>query len=665
LEQLQDCLAHGTPTDRLKKQKDELLSVKTQLLEEKARQEALKKDLDAKQAEIDAARADLEAQRQQLAQQTAELEQKAALHEGLVQEQDRLTSQQEDFKQQVARFKADKQDLSKQPPTMRFALTKELITQCNTATSCESCIAIQDGYSGCAWCGESGQCFPHHVNAAEDSKEDGLLSGQCPLPQWYSHVTTRLRVLSMNINGGNQNEATLRAASILSLIETSGADIVLLQEVEQWFLRALTEDVKMSSMYQITDFGEQHIPGGLFVMSRNPYTTVSYYEQVHPGELRVAQRARLLLVQVMVDGKPLTVALTDLPTQSDLAASGAIDFIFSTLAPFGDVIIAGDFVTAPSNPVNRRIPSDYVDVWAALQGDAPGYTYDPISNPYATFVDGLSRRNPVREDRVLVRSTSFLPRSISLVGCSNDDLLCQHRPAQPPQNAQVTPGAYLSTHYGLLVEFSKFKPFCPAPGTRPQAPRPKPATTTPTPTPTPILSAPTIIAPSTPTLPPTPILSTPTPVLLASPPIVNNHNNNVHNNNLLNNNIDSKKYGNSKREEEEISLLSVDAHATTDIATPPTKPIMPVAPRQTSDFKMLQEAMKIPEMDEFVQHMPIGEPPSDPFSDSSPPATLSKNHPPSSHPGSIPLRDIHPPEFQAIPVRGRFNGRFGDRAGGY
>jgi len=129
-------------------------------------------------------------------------------------------------------------------------------------------------------------------------------------------------------------------------------------------------------------------------------------------------------------GFVLTVASTNLDWRSADTRTDALDFVFATLSPYNDVILAGDFnFDHGALPETSHIPENWLDAWPALNPDNLGSTWDPDTNRYARASDPTSR--PSRIDRILVKSVHWLPRYIKLVGCSSADLLCQGLFANP------------------------------------------------------------------------------------------------------------------------------------------------------------------------------------------------------------------------------------------
>jgi len=154
---------------------------------------------------------------------------------------------------------------------------------------------------------------------------------------------------------------------------------------------------------------------------------VLYLEQTAPGQVAVESRARVLLATVTIgegaSASQLAIAATTLAWQSSQNRADALDYVFSVLAPYDDVVLMGDFnFDEGAQPETSHINSDYVDAWRAVEPSKDGYTWDPTTNEFAHSADPESR--PSRIDRIFVKSSRWLPRYIKRVACSSSDLLC-------------------------------------------------------------------------------------------------------------------------------------------------------------------------------------------------------------------------------------------------
>jgi endonuclease/exonuclease/phosphatase family metal-dependent hydrolase len=294
------------------------------------------------------------------------------------------------------------------------------------------------------------------------------VAGICQPQHWSSAVTSKLTLLSLDVFGADTSHEQIRLTNILALLNKADADIVTFQEASTWLLEGLLADTWVHKTYHLTEFGKSHhIPGGLLILSKTLIYGVSYYEQVHPGQTANDERGKLLLIQTKINESPITVATTTLDWRSADTRAGILDFIFSIVSPFRDVLLTGGFnFDSGSQPETAHIPSDYIDVWSNVYSNTtekPGFTWNPVLNEYAYQSDTNSQ--PSRIDRVFLRSTEWMARTISLVGCSKTDLLCQKTSALTPYAFKKSPSrqlqsSYVSNHYGLLVEFSHFEPHC-------------------------------------------------------------------------------------------------------------------------------------------------------------------------------------------------------------
>jgi len=196
----------------------------------------------------------------------------------------------------------------------------------------------------------------------------------------------------------------------------------------------------MAAFPYLSDYGPMIAPGGLYIISRVTLNEIDYVERVSPGQTRIDQRARLLLASVNFDGRDVWVANTCLDWRSSDSRVSALDFIFTTLSPFRDVVLMGDFNFddgAPAETAHIPFCDGWIDTWSKLNPGQDGHTWDPTTNSYAAMSDPNSQ--PSRIDRIFLKSTNLLPMAINMVGSSST-----------------------STHYGLLFTTNLFLSTCPA-----------------------------------------------------------------------------------------------------------------------------------------------------------------------------------------------------------
>jgi len=296
--------------------------------------------------------------------------------------------------------------------------------RCTQYSDCSSCGA--DG--GCAWCSSTRTCLRLDVNAnfRKSAAADGLTSGQCPADSWNTAVSSRLTLLSLNVFASDHANSTKRFAATVQLFKKTGADVIALQEVEKWFVHALQAHSWVKANYHFSDFGPGQAPGGLYILSRYPISSLSYYEEIQPGQVSVTERGRVLVATLGVRQHAVTVATTNLDWRAAETRAKNLDYVFHILKQYPHVFLLGDFnFDDGSKPESEHIPKNYLDVWSTLQSENPGFTWDPRHNWYAAASDPHSRSS--RIDRILVKSNQWMPRSIHLVGCSVGDPLCAAR----------------------------------------------------------------------------------------------------------------------------------------------------------------------------------------------------------------------------------------------
>lgn len=366
----------------------------------------------------------------------------------------------------------------------REMFLKEAGEVCGSYDKCGSCT----NNPKCGWCaasadGSQGRCLSHNVNALSD----GLTSGQCAIKNWYSKVSDRVTALNLNVFGGDLADKEQRANALFNtIISAKYPDFIALQEVADWFLVLLKNQQWFNSYYHMTEYPHNGAsvpsPGSLVILSRFNITKTYYSEQYAPTMHSLDQRPRVLIAEVQLSGKTITIATTHLDWRSSEARVEALKFLSGVTNSIDNLLLMGDFnFDEGAEPESSNIPSTLIDLWPRLHNTTDGssvkrgpnrfgFTWDPVTNWYARYSDSNSR--PSRIDRVLLRSSVMLPREIHLVGCPGPDYLCQDPPSanadasdrmipfQPRANQVAGNVVYPSSHYGLLATFSMFMPHC-------------------------------------------------------------------------------------------------------------------------------------------------------------------------------------------------------------
>jgi len=134
----------------------------------------------------------------------------------------------------------------------------------------------------------------------------------------------------------------------------------------------------------------------------------------------------------------LTVGIVHLESTRGLAEQREQQLrrIFPELAPYRDAVLMGDFNFCSTWEEDARLDPAYVDLWSHLRPADPGWTEDTEVNRMRREVSGKHKQ--VRFDRLLLRSRSWTPGSIELLG------------TEPISQAQ--PALFASDHFGLRAE---------------------------------------------------------------------------------------------------------------------------------------------------------------------------------------------------------------------
>ena len=105
-----------------------------------------------------------------------------------------------------------------------------------------------------------------------------------------------------------------------------------------------------------------------------------------------------------------------------------------------DAFLIGTFSLDSKIDGEVNLQGGWVDAWLQIPGntESTGYTYNPERNPL--LMEDFS--NPSRPDRIFFKTRQFKLESVELLGVE---------PYQLPQGV----GINISTHYGLLAQFSQ------------------------------------------------------------------------------------------------------------------------------------------------------------------------------------------------------------------
>jgi len=203
-----------------------------------------------------------------------------------------------------------------------------------------------------------------------------------------------------------------RAAPLFRILQESGADIIALQEVgtkQGWFMLQLEKEAWAKDYFRVGN--EPNECNGQLILSRIPVD-----EAVCHG-LPGGQGRTVLVATVKTAGGSMKIATTHMesPLESDGVRARQFDKIFASVGPDADAVVLGDFNLGDGEAAESQIDKGYTDMWLVLKPGDPGYTWDIEKSDLANeskFVGEPSRRL----DRILVRSKSWKPKEIKIIG---------------------------------------------------------------------------------------------------------------------------------------------------------------------------------------------------------------------------------------------------------
>lgn len=210
-----------------------------------------------------------------------------------------------------------------------------------------------------------------------------------------------------------------RLDALLGELQALDADVIGLQEVVGVTFRQLQKCPWIRERYLVAE------ALGLVALSRLPLKGVEVVD------LCSAMGRRLLLVDLEVP-EPLRVGVVHLESMRAFASSREYQLgeAFAALRGAPQAALMGDFNFCSTSAENDNLDAAYLDLWAHLRPDEPGWTEDTTVN----VMRRVHHRNEkhARYDRILWRGADWRPVSIELLG------------TEP-----IEPGLFCSDHFGL------------------------------------------------------------------------------------------------------------------------------------------------------------------------------------------------------------------------
>jgi tyrosyl-DNA phosphodiesterase 2 len=233
-------------------------------------------------------------------------------------------------------------------------------------------------------------------------------------------------------------EERLRAA--LGELRAHDPDVIALQEVVRDTLQIVCEEPWVRERYAISDpTGDTLAAYGVVMLTKLPVIEAALVEL--PSEMARA----LLVAELAASGRRIFAATVHLESLRRSAARRGeqLAIVQDALRETGaDSIVVGDFNFCSTwREENDRMGEDFVDVWAELRGDDPGWTEDSGANAMLREAKGTAKH--VRFDRVFVRSPrgGLCPVSIERLGTA---------PIAP-----AVPDVFPSDHFGLVARLER------------------------------------------------------------------------------------------------------------------------------------------------------------------------------------------------------------------
>lgn len=252
-----------------------------------------------------------------------------------------------------------------------------------------------------------------------------------------SATAQKLTVLTYNVLGDATNLQE-RLPALLEVLRFSRAEIIALQEVDDWLLNAIADAAWFKAEYHGTRTnGFLDAPAGKCILSRFPIKSWTWHDL--PG----IQGRTVVIARIMLNGRLLTVATAHLESRLEDGPIRAqqLDAIFQLLSNCEDAVFLGDFNFADGwQPETAHIDKRFRDVWISLRPSQPGNTWDIERNPLAK-AGSLPNEKSGRIDRILMRSQQWNSRTIELAGTTRIQT--------------STAARFPSDHFGVLATFDR------------------------------------------------------------------------------------------------------------------------------------------------------------------------------------------------------------------
>ena len=231
---------------------------------------------------------------------------------------------------------------------------------------------------------------------AEDAKDD---------------TNDTLKLVTYNVLADNV-AVKQRIPALFKILDESDADIIVLQECANWFLKLLFNEPWVKKYYVAAKDKTAANNGEYVILSKHQMQASVF--KLLPGK----QERGVFIGLLTWKGRTLEVATSHLESylQDGPTRAKQLDVIFPLLEEADDAIFLGDFNFGDGEePDSSHLDKKYVDVWRELKPKDPGYTWNIEVSDMAK--DGsFPKETSRRIDRVLVRSEVWKAAAITIIG---------------------------------------------------------------------------------------------------------------------------------------------------------------------------------------------------------------------------------------------------------
>jgi len=223
----------------------------------------------------------------------------------------------------------------------------------------------------------------------------------------------------------DKNSLSERLPTLMKLMKESNVDVICIQEAIVPFMDELLQQDWVRDEYYSSHIKFKYPSEyDVRIISKIPFQNISYWKI--PSNMG----RKLLVAEYSINGSQFAVATIHLESLNNaIARRDQLIISEQVLSSFPSAILCGDFnfdstrnfeelTLGISKSVNRKLENDnlkqaiplYVDLWSQFYPNEKGYTFDSEVNTM------INQYEQMRYDRVMLRSSEWIPSSIRLIG---------------------------------------------------------------------------------------------------------------------------------------------------------------------------------------------------------------------------------------------------------